>query len=973
MFYSGEVHPFRLPVPSLWLDIFQKIRSMGYTGVSFYIDWALLEGTPGTIRASGVFALEPFFDAAQKAGIYLLARPGPYINAEASGGGFPGWLARLPGRLRTADAAYLNASDLYTSVIGAKIAAAQITHGGPVILFQPENEYTSATRGVPFPDPIYMRAVQAQYRRAGITVPMVSNDAGIKGNNAPGTEGGLDIYGHDGYPLGFNCAHPDNWPKGNLPTNWRDMHYQISPATPYAIPEFQGGAFDPWGGPGYEKCAQLVNHEYERVFYKNDISFGVTIFNLYMTYGGTNWGNLGHPGGYTSYDYGAAITEERGINRTKYSEAKLIANSILASPAYLSAFAEFGTNGTFVNNSALSITRLQGSDVQTQFFVIRHTAYNSKKSEPYRLTIPTSAGTMRIPQAAGALTLHGRDSKIMVTDFDLGGINILYSTAEILTWQKYTDRTILVIYTGSNEQHELAITESTLGNASTVDVDPRFIEGAGESVSAASTENGHVVLSFKSAAQDRIVRVANLYIHILDRDSAHKTWVLPFTPDAPTSASVPYYIQPGVSNAIIHGGYLMRTAAVIGREMALTGDIDRTTTIRILGGAPRPLTALYFNDMRTPIPFEQDEATGIVTAELEFREPVIKLPKLSKLQWYTVDSLPEVSGNYSDAGWTPATMTNSLNPRRPTTPTSLYASDYGYHAGSILYRGHFRGNGRESSISLTTQGGSAFGMSAWLDSTYLGSWRGHPDAEAHNSTFSIGPQTAGSPHVLTVGIDHMGLDENWNVGADQMKKPRGILDYKLAGHAATDVSWKVTGNLGGESYHDHARGPLNEGGLYAERAGFHLPSPPVNGAGWRASAGPTEGIARAGIALFTTSFNLDIPAGYDVPLSLQFKNGTGGEVPAGSTWAAYRAQVWVNGWQFGKYVHTLGPQTRFPVPEGIWNYRGRNWVAVSLWAMEEGGAHVEGLELVAGQAVQTGLGEVKVVESPGWKGREGVY
>lgn len=41
--------------------------------------------------------------------------------------------------------------------------------------------------------------------------------------------------------------------------------------------------------------------EFNRVFYKQLYSFGVTILNLYMTYGGTNWGNLGHPGGYTSY------------------------------------------------------------------------------------------------------------------------------------------------------------------------------------------------------------------------------------------------------------------------------------------------------------------------------------------------------------------------------------------------------------------------------------------------------------------------------------------------------------------------------------------------------------------------------------------------------------------------------------------------------------------------------------------------
>ena len=35
LFFSGEFHPFRLPSPGLWLDVFQKIRALGYSGVSF--------------------------------------------------------------------------------------------------------------------------------------------------------------------------------------------------------------------------------------------------------------------------------------------------------------------------------------------------------------------------------------------------------------------------------------------------------------------------------------------------------------------------------------------------------------------------------------------------------------------------------------------------------------------------------------------------------------------------------------------------------------------------------------------------------------------------------------------------------------------------------------------------------------------------------------------------------------------------
>lgn len=70
----------------------------------------------------------------------------------------------------------------------------------------------------------------------------------------------------------------------------------------------KAGSFDPPGGVGFEKCADLLNMEFERVFYKNNYAAGVTIFSLYMIFGGTNWGNIGHPGGYTSYDYGAVRT-----------------------------------------------------------------------------------------------------------------------------------------------------------------------------------------------------------------------------------------------------------------------------------------------------------------------------------------------------------------------------------------------------------------------------------------------------------------------------------------------------------------------------------------------------------------------------------------------------------------------------------------------------------------------------------------
>lgn len=190
-----------------------------------------------------------------------------------SGGGFPGWLQRVRGLLRTAAPDYLAATDNYMANVCKKIAHAQITNGGPIILFQPENEYTWANDYTPFPDGAYMEYVVKQARDAGVVIPLISNDAAPLGHNAPGTGvGEVDIYGHDGYPLGFDCANPTVWPADGLPTDWRALHLKQSPSTPYSINEFQAGSFDPWGGWGFEQCSQLANHEFERVFYKNNFA-----------------------------------------------------------------------------------------------------------------------------------------------------------------------------------------------------------------------------------------------------------------------------------------------------------------------------------------------------------------------------------------------------------------------------------------------------------------------------------------------------------------------------------------------------------------------------------------------------------------------------------------------------------------------------------------------------------------------------
>lgn len=658
---------------------------------------------------------------------------------------------------------------------------------------------------------------------------------------------------------------------------------------------------------------------------------------------------MGHPNGYTSYDYGAAIGEDRSVARGKYSEAKIQAYFLASSPAYLSAKSSPPQAGKFVSTKALTVTHLQ-SDA-TQFFVVRHSDYATKDTTTYQLSIPnTKIGPLTIPQGNHSLALLGRDSKIFVANYDLcNRATLIYSTAEVLTTKMIGQECVLMLYGDDDQWNEMAL-----------DIVSRRPLITGEDVTITSKDD-YTLVNFKTGAKDKVVRLDGLTVWLVGRQSAYSTWVLD-TVD-PTTGNVPYAVR-ATHKVIVKGGWLMRSALIHEKVLKVTGDINMTTTAQIIG-VPKPLEALIFNDVE--VDFVQDEY-GVVTAELLYAKPVLVLPDLSTQSWSYTDSLPEISKNYSDAAWPVADVKRSNNTNRQvSTPTSLYSGDYGFHAGTLLYRGHFEATGKEKSFSLTAQGGEAFGFSVWLDDRFLGSWTGDNNA-SKNVTFDL-PKLETAEAIFTVIIDNMGYDENYIIGEDWMKGPRGILDYSLDGHQPDDIRWKVTGNLGGEDYADKVRGPLNEGGMWAERHGLHLPSKGARPGyeGEVVAQGPMEGISKAGIAWYTTTFGLDIPEGYDVPLAI--------ELPAinKSASATYRAQIYVNGWQFGKYVHHLGPQVMYIVPQGIWNYQGENTLAISLWAMNDGGAKLDSVKLVAGPNVQTGYRGIETVKTPLWSPRPGVY
>lgn len=218
-------------------------------------------------------------------------------------------------------------------------------------------------------------------------------------------------------------------------------------------------------------------------------------------------------------------------------------------------------------------------------------------------------------------------------------------------------------------------------------------------------------------------------------------------------------------SVIVKAGYLLRTAQIQGQTLVLTGDVNRTTPFEIIS-APEEVLSVSFNGQR--LSCGRHPSTGLLTASVDYKSPKPSLPDLATLDWKYVDSLPEIGASYDDSRWTSASnsYTNNSVVRNLTTPTSLYSSDYGYHTGSLLYRGKFTANGYETAFSIVTQGGSAYGASVWLDDVFLGSWPGMPGKTNHTQNLTFPQLPPGGEHIFTVLVDHMGNEENGAITAD---------------------------------------------------------------------------------------------------------------------------------------------------------------------------------------------------------------
>lgn len=481
---------------------------------------------------------------AKELGMYMIIRPGPYVNAETNAGGFPLWLTTGEyGDLRNDDDRYTAAWEPYWTEISAVVEPHLITNGGNVIMFQIENELNGQwtdieARTLNPPIANYMQLLEDSARDNGIDVPLAHNAPNMNGyswsKDFSDAVGNVDVVGLDSYPSCWSCNLSEC-----TGTNGEYVAYQVvnyydyftiqSPTQPNFMPEFQGGSYNPWGGP-QGGCPNDLGADFANMFYRNLIYQRVTAISLYMLFGGTNWGWSACPVVASSYDYSSPVSENRVIG-SKYYETKLL--TLFTRVAKDLAHTDRLSNGTsLTTNDAITAAELRNPDTNAAFYVVMHNESSSGTTETFQLQVDTSEGELAIPQLGNAITIDGHQAKIIVTDFSFGSKTLLYSTAEVLSYSIINGKEVLALWLPEGEAGEFTIKGSRLAHLS---------EGAlAKSATVKSKKNGITVSYVQSAGMTTIKLDDGARILLLDRQAAYRFWVPtldddPFAPAEKTS------------------------------------------------------------------------------------------------------------------------------------------------------------------------------------------------------------------------------------------------------------------------------------------------------------------------------------------------------------------------------------------------------------------------------------------------------
>ena len=286
---AAEVHYPRIPRP-YWEHRIKMCKALGMNTLCLYVFWNIHEQQEGVYDFTGQNDVAEFCRLAQKNGMYVIVRPGPYVCAEWEMGGLPWWLLKKKDiRLRERDPYFMERVRLFEKEVGKQLASLTIENGGPIIMVQVENEYGSYGEDKP-----YVSEIRDIVRQSGFDkVTLFQCDW-----SSNFTRNGLDDLI---WTMNFGTG-------ANIDKQFSRLK-ELRPESPLMCSEFWSGWFDKWGARHETRPADDMVAGIDEM-----LSKGIS-FSLYMTHGGTSfghWAGANSPGfapDVTSYDYDAPINE----------------------------------------------------------------------------------------------------------------------------------------------------------------------------------------------------------------------------------------------------------------------------------------------------------------------------------------------------------------------------------------------------------------------------------------------------------------------------------------------------------------------------------------------------------------------------------------------------------------------------------------------------------------------------------------
>ena len=298
--YSGEMHYERVPAP-YWRHRLKMMKAMGLNAVATYVFWNFHEVAPGKWDwTTDEHNLRKFVQTAQEEDMLVILRPGPYCCAEWEYGGYPWWLQQQEGLVvRCYNQPFLDACRTYVNQLADQVRDLQITHGGPIVMVQAENEfgsYVSQRPDIPLEEhKRYSAAIRQTLIDAGFDIPMFTSDGSWL------FEGGA-----------IEGALPTANGEDNVENLKKVVDAYHGGKGPYMVAEFYPGWLDHWNEPFVRVPAEHTIRQTQK-YLDNGVNF-----NFYMVHGGTNFGfwaganynkETNIQPDITSYDYDAPISE----------------------------------------------------------------------------------------------------------------------------------------------------------------------------------------------------------------------------------------------------------------------------------------------------------------------------------------------------------------------------------------------------------------------------------------------------------------------------------------------------------------------------------------------------------------------------------------------------------------------------------------------------------------------------------------